>query len=286
MVTSGAGLASLLLPAPSSLEEASFKPELAPYNPFLPPNAYFQSLKQIFFDPNRMKTLIPKLLNAFHEEPRRTYAEGLLIYCYLLWRALPKGEERTEVVRMALKIGEEVTKRLPRAPTGYFFTVMATGFTALTAGVINALHLIPTYQKMLLKAIEMDKTYMWGMPLILLGAMYMKLPPFPISIGSLEKAGEAFQASAPYARRKFGLWHSFYGEYLYLTEGIEAIRPFFQRTLKEFKPDNALHVFSVDVALRDLLLIEEAVKEGRYDKYLWSPLLIPAQPYGLKPEDL
>jgi hypothetical protein len=282
-----AGIAmGLILPSfLFSKEGEEWEGELAPYNPFLPPLSYFQNLKGVAFDPPKIRKILRGLLDRFRATRKLTYAEGLLIYTYILWRALPPGKEREEVIRFASTLGAEVTDALPKAPTGYFFTVMATGFTALSAGVINALHLIPTYQKMLLKAIEIQKGYMWGMPLILLGAMYMKLPPFPISLGDMKKAGEYFEYARPYAGRKFGIWHSFYGEYLYLTRGIEAIHSFFEESLKGFRPENALHVYSMDLALRGLLLIEEAVRSGRYDKYLWSPLLIPSQPYGLKPGD-
>jgi tetratricopeptide (TPR) repeat protein len=209
----------------------------------------------------------------------------IFLYGYAYWRILPR-EEKENFSRALYTMGKEIADKIPLSPTGYMIQTAATGLSVLTAGVLNALHLLPIYRKNLQEAINRKPDYFWGLPYILLGAMYLKAPPFPLSIGDLAQAESALRKAEPLSRRKYAFWYIFYIEYLYLSSGIDKAREYERELLREVVPPTSYLAYIWDTAVVDVKNFFSAVKENRYDKYLYSPLLEIPTSSGEKPPGL
>lgn len=71
---------------------------------------------------------------------------------------------------------------------GLFWKAAAMGKMAEDSGILNALRMIRPMEKMLLKVVALDERYENAGAHRALGRMYHKLPGFPISFGSNQKA--------------------------------------------------------------------------------------------------
>lgn len=71
---------------------------------------------------------------------------------------------------------------------GLFWKAAAMGKMAEDSGIVNALRMLRPMEKMLLKVIALDEKYENAGAHRALGRMYHKLPGFPISFGSNQKA--------------------------------------------------------------------------------------------------
>ncbi|PXW86400.1 TRAP transporter TatT component family protein [Nitrosomonas sp. Nm84] len=71
---------------------------------------------------------------------------------------------------------------------GLFWRAAAMGKMAEDSGIVNALRMLRPMEKMLLKVVALDEKYENAGAHRALGRMYHKLPGFPISFGSNQKA--------------------------------------------------------------------------------------------------
>ena len=69
------------------------------------------------------------------------------------------------------------------------------GAEALTRGVLEALQLIPENQARLERVERDHPGYFYGSPALIVGKGYIKVPPFPLSVGNIAK-GIAFLRKA------------------------------------------------------------------------------------------
>jgi hypothetical protein len=261
---------------------AGFPSDLTVYDLFLPPEHYWKTTHRFMYDPSALRRIVNLLFSRYRESGLLDLAEGAFFYGYSLWRALEDREEREKVTALIYKMGEEVEKRHPRAPLGFLMQAGATGMHIVTTGILNALHLAPKYRGMLEEGIRRDPQYFYGLLQILMGALYLKAPPFPVAVGDLNKAREYLEKAEVYARRKYGFWYIFYGEYLLLTAGLEATLKLREELVKETSPPNAYLAYIRDSAITDLDRLIERYRKKEYDKYLYSPLLEVARPSGIR----
>jgi hypothetical protein len=103
-----------------------------------------------------------------------------------------------------------------------------------------------------------------------------------VGVGDLNKAREFLEKGEGYARRRYGFWYIFYGEYLLLTAGLEATLKLREELVKETSPPNAYLAYIRDSAITDLDRLIERYRKKEYDKYLYSPLLEVARPSGIR----
>ncbi|MBY0475963.1 MAG: TRAP transporter TatT component family protein [Nitrosomonas sp.] len=97
---------------------------------------------------------------------------------------------------------------------GLFWKAAAMGKIAEDSGMLNALRMLRPMEDLLLKVVELDERYENAGAHRALGRMYHKLPRFPISFGSNQKA-------LAHLKRAYGLFpqdiitRAFYAELLY-----------------------------------------------------------------------
>lgn len=88
----------------------------------------------------------------------------------------------------AVGIADQALKLNDSDVRGLFWKSAAMGKIAEDSSIVNAMRMLRPMQNMLLKVIELDEYYENAGAHRALGRMYHKLPGFPISFGSNEKA--------------------------------------------------------------------------------------------------
>lgn len=260
--------------------------ELEPFIRDHPPPYYWKYSKEVMFNLNALRRLVPQFARAYQETKRIAFGEGAYFYGYAWWRIAPK-EERRKIARFLVNHADTAIKIHPNHPFGYCTKASAFGLEVLTLGVLESLHYLPHYLNLINEAIEKKPNYSFGLPLYLCGALYLKAPPFPMAIGSLEKAGEYFEKAYPYARGNSALYYVFFAEYTYLTtQSLEKAKKVKEQMLAEMKPPTQYEVYTLDIAITDMDALFQAIASQKYDKYLYSPLLEKARPAGITPERL
>lgn len=257
--------------------------ELERYRREHPSSYYWKYLKDVMFDPRALSQLVPQCALAYRDTRKIFLGECTYFYGYAWWR-VASLEERRKIARFLVQFADEAIRIHPDQPFGYCTKASAFGLEILTLGVLEGLHYLPHYQKMISVAVEKKPDYSFGLPLYLMAAMYVKAPPFPISIGSLEKAQEYFARAYPYARGRSALYYVFYAEFTYLaTQSLAEAKKIKRKMLEEMDPPNQYEVYTLDIAISDMDNLLQAIESGTYDKYRYSPLLKKAESSGLSP---
>lgn len=260
-----------------------FPAELAPYDLYLPPSHYQEFTRRFIYDPRQLAQIVKRLYEAYESSKDPRFAEAVFFYTYAWWRATPTREERERIALWLNEVGKKVEAHHRQSPLGFIFQAAATGMIVVSTGILNALNLVPRYRQMLEQAIALNSDYFYGLLYILMAALYLKVPPFPVAVGDMGKARKYLEQAAPLARRKYGFWYIFYGEYLLLTEGPQALEKLSGELIREVNPPNAYLAYIRDSAISDLRFLLEKFQNKAYDKYLYTPLLEVAKPSGLYP---
>lgn len=103
---------------------------------------------------------------------------------------------------------------------GLFWKAAAMGKMAEDSGIVNAFRMLRPMEKMLLKVVTLDEKYENAGAHRALGRMYHKLPGFPISFGSNQKALAHLKRAHELFPRDI-ITRAFYAEVLY-DEGRKA----------------------------------------------------------------
>lgn len=106
---------------------------------------------------------------------------------------------------------------------GLFWKAAAMGKMAEDSGILNALRMLRPMENLLLKAVALDEQYENAGAHRALGRMYHKLPGFPISFGSNQKALAHLKRAHELFPRDI-ITRAFYAELLYDTGKREEAR--------------------------------------------------------------
>lgn len=106
---------------------------------------------------------------------------------------------------------------------GLFWKAAAMGKMAEDSGILNALRMLRPMESLLLKAVVLDEQYENAGAHRALGRMYHKLPGFPISFGSNQKALAHLKRAHELFPRDI-ITRAFYAELLYDTGKREEAR--------------------------------------------------------------
>ncbi|MBP6057534.1 MAG: hypothetical protein KA524_03795 [Nitrosomonas sp.] len=123
-------------------------------------------------------------------------------------------DRRARLFESCVAIADQALALNANDVRGLFWKAAAMGKMAEDSGVLNALRMIRPMEKMLLKVVALDERYENAGAHRALGRMYHKLPGFPISFGSNQKA-------LMYLKRAHDLFpqdvitRAFYAELLY-----------------------------------------------------------------------
>jgi hypothetical protein len=258
--------------------------EMGEWDPFsAPPEKYRLYWQKILFSSSVLKKRIDALslrLEKGERSPRLLDALIFLLYAY--WRSFEGREDRSRVAQLLFRVGKKLSEVAPDLPHGFMAQTIALGLEAISAGILNALQIIPLYQRNLKKAMELNPRYHWGLPITLTAALYTKTPPFPVSVGNLSEAEKYYQEGGKIARGKSALWYLFYAEYLYIVKNeIREVHRLREQMKKEMDPPDAYEYYIYDLSEGDFKNLIQVIEEGRYDRYLYSPLLPRGTPGGV-----
>ena len=248
------------------------------YNPYGPVENYWKYLRPIFYDSGYGRAYIERLWRIYRRDGDPDIGEWVLQGVYLWWRAHEAQSERIKVAQIGQKMAVEFANNYPRAAPGHVMGAVFFGAEALSRGVLNAIHLVPKVDERLRATMEIDPEYMYGLAPCLLAKMYTKVPPFPMSIGDLDKAYEFLKTAEPVAKGTFAPWYLFRAEADLHRYGHEKAFETLARMKSEVKPENVATTYLLDSMLHDAEEFRRVMRDGTYNKYTWDPVLVPAQP--------
>ena len=129
-------------------------------------------------------------------------------------------ERRVQLFERCIAIADQAIALNPNDVRGLFWKSVAMGKMAEDSGIVNAFRMLRPMEKMLLKVVALDEKYENAGAHRALGRMYHKLPGFPISFGSNQKALAHLKRAHELFPRDV-ITRAFYAEVLY-DEGRKA----------------------------------------------------------------
>ncbi|MBK6957300.1 MAG: hypothetical protein IPH22_01920 [Nitrosomonas sp.] len=129
-------------------------------------------------------------------------------------------DRRVQLFERCIAIADQAIALNPNDVRGLFWKAVAMGKMAEDSGIVNAFRMLRPMEKMLLKVITLDEKYENAGAHRALGRMYHKLPGFPISFGSNQKALAHLKRAHELFPRDV-ITRAFYAEVLY-DEGRQA----------------------------------------------------------------
>ena len=129
-------------------------------------------------------------------------------------------ERRVQLFERCIAVADQAIALNPNDVRGLFWKSVAMGKMAEDSGIVNAFRMLRPMEKMLLKVVALDEKYENAGAHRALGRMYHKLPGFPISFGSNQKALAHLKRAHELFPRDV-ITRAFYAEVLY-DEGRKA----------------------------------------------------------------
>ena len=127
---------------------------------------------------------------------------------------------RVQLFERCIAIADQALALNANDVRGLFWKAAAMGKMAEDSGIVNAFRMLRPMEKMLLKVVALDEKYENAGAHRALGRMYHKLPGFPISFGSNQKALAHLKRAHELFPRDI-ITRAFYAEVLY-DEGRKA----------------------------------------------------------------
>ncbi|AEJ00099.1 hypothetical protein Nit79A3_0192 [Nitrosomonas sp. Is79A3] len=127
---------------------------------------------------------------------------------------------RVQLFERCIAIADQALALNANDVRGLFWKAAAMGKMAEDSGIVNAFRMLRPMEKMLLKVVTLDEKYENAGAHRALGRMYHKLPGFPISFGSNQKALVHLKRAHELFPRDI-ITRAFYAEVLY-DEGRKA----------------------------------------------------------------
>lgn len=127
---------------------------------------------------------------------------------------------RVQLFERCIAVADQALALNANDVRGLFWKAAAMGKMAEDSGIVNAFRMLRPMEKMLLKVVALDEKYENAGAHRALGRMYHKLPGFPISFGSNQKALAHLKRAHELFPRDI-ITRAFYAEVLY-DEGRKA----------------------------------------------------------------
>ncbi|RMF18758.1 MAG: hypothetical protein D6761_01845 [Candidatus Dadabacteria bacterium] len=246
-------------------------------NPMAPDPARYRVLKRLIEKPDDALAAVDRLWLEYRATHRPVYADWALQYGLLWWQSLPDGADRAEAAALLQKLAAQLSREQPDHPAGPFWFAMFYGLEGLARGVLNALHMLPTFKDLLDRASTVSRDYFFGAIQTIQAKMYIKLPPFPVSYGDIDKGLALLEAGRLQQESVISLWHITRAEALYLKEGPEAALVALEG-IQKICPRDLLTAYNYEVGMFLAERFREAIANHTYNRYTWDPLLASVQP--------
>ena len=264
-----------LLSLPTLADDKLLTVDLEMLNPLAPisPRRYGK-LRSDFTEPADGEKLVRRLWQAYADTGKFDYGHWAVLYSQLWWQSLPAGKGRLRVSAIARKMATKLMADNPNSAAGPFWAAAHMGFEALVRGVLDSLRMIPHFFKLLDKAEAIDPSYLMGSVYLAKAKAYIKLPSFPMSIGSLKKGFQYLEKARPLQEHTYGLWHVFYAEAEIQRDGnAAALRAL--EGLSKVCPTDMQSLYTYEMAFWVADKLRKAIHDGSYNRYTWDPLLQP-----------
>ena len=268
--------AATLLPAKPSYAVTDLAiDELAP---FAPGTAGDDRLLLAMVDTRHCQAIVEKLWFAYKRTGKFEYAEWAANYTYVWWRTYPFGDPgRIRSAMAGRRMSTLLRNEKPNHPAGKFWSSLFIGAESISRGLLNAVHLIPESEQMMLNVFREAPTYMFGLPGLMLAKLYTKAPPFPVSVGNLDRAGSFFEASEKLDTTLLPVYYLFKAEYLHLLGQTDAALALLKSLDSPPANDMMGFRYAHETSRFDAARFRDAVHNGTYNKLTWDPLLEIAQ---------
>jgi len=270
-----AGTATLAVPGAGSAVAAAQIPHPREFNPFASAKHYEAVTKPFYGDRNIMKRVADWQIKSYQETPEAQAGEAACITLYNYWRLIEPPQERARIAQAGARFARQVARDFPRAPGGLIWVGSFEGLVMLTRGILDNLKMIPSIETPLNQAVELDPTHYFHLARLSLAKLYMKAPPFPMSIGRMETARKLLDASEK-VRTAFPIWALFEAEWQLQVNGKDAALAALD-LIEEVDPPLEGAAHTAEIAKFDAALFRQAIAGGNYDKYhgaLRAPCLI------------
>lgn len=245
------------------------------FDPRRPVDKHYATTRTIMIVPAEAEALVARLWQVFLETSELKYGEWALMYTLNWWRAVDLGAPRVRTSRIGIRMAQAITQQFPSKSMGPFWTAVFVGAESISRGILDAIQNVPEFQRNLAIAEKEDPSYMYGSPILLQAKMFIKLPPFPVSIGDLDKGVDYLERARPHAERKMAFWDIFLAEAVYLKSGRDACFQILDRIAEHVKPVDGATMFVYEMTLSDAASMRAAITNGTYNKYTWDPMLSP-----------
>lgn len=277
-----AGLATAALPqsllaAPPDIRQRLQAVPLATFDPYGPRTHYDELLRHAYFDADLCRVIVERLWGAYQQDGAAAVGRMAMYNHYIWWRTLADRHARIRYSLAGARMADRFIGDHPGDPYGYLWRAVFTGTEVLSRGVLDALQLIPTFQKQLERSRTIDPAIIYSLSGLLLAKMYIKLPPFPVSIGNVARGLEILEELRPVQEGVYAFWYLFRAEAALGREGSEEAFAWLGR-LSEVRPRDMQGAYALDSTLADAETFRLAVRNGSYNKYTWDPYLEPARP--------
>ena len=135
--------------------------------------------------------------------------------------------------------------------------------------------MVPTFMKSLEAMVKIDPSYFYGSASMLRAKMYLKTPPFPLSVGDMDNALESLEIARRYQEKHYAFYYIIRAE----AEHLQGDTKKALQTLSTFHTQidvrNNAEQFTLDMAQADGAKFAKALQDGSYDKYRFDPFMQP-----------
>lgn len=267
------GLAGLTAGALAIRPQIIFADTLAEMDPFAPLklDAYLR-LRKLMQQPTDGEALVKNLWERYVQTGKFDYGHWAVCYSQLWWQAHPPGKDRLRVSQIGRAMAEKLRTDFPAHPAGYFWSAAHMGFEALVRGVLDSLNMIPQFFNLLDEAEARDPGYLLGSVHLAKAKAYLKLPSFPMSIGSVDKGLAQLEKAKPYQEKRYALWYIVLAEAEMQRQGKEAALQALHG-LDQVCPQDMQSQYTFEISTLFAEKFRHSVATGKYNKYTWDPML-------------
>ncbi len=232
----------------------------------------YHRLRNRFQVPDDVFQVALTLWGRYKRDGIKRYGEWALIYLLFWWQTLPPGKPRIQAAQIGQKLSKIYENNHPHEVVGPYWLATFFGSEGISRGPLNSINMIPTLSAKLDRASEIDSSYYYGSVHMVRAKMYIKLPPFPMSTGDLDKGLAELEKARQYQQGRFAMWYLVLAEAEHQRAGETAARDALAR-LSEVCPDNLVTAFVYEVSMFMAEKLAKALDDGRYNKYTYDPLL-------------
>ena len=246
------------------------------YDLLRPLNKPFALTMKDLENPRVIKSILRDLSFEIDKNPLNEFLWRLRFeYSLIFWDILPPGE-KGEFARIAYAWGKKWTRLMPADPEGWLMRGLFLGAVAVSIGTLNALYFANNGKKFVEKGYILGNGLLKAFAAGLLGRLYFKLPPFPLSFGNPDKAA-IFLKEAISLDPATIYYHVFLAELLAYQEKTDEALEILNAATK-IKPRNWFQKVSYIWTMRTYDDLVDEVKsglKGKYNKYTYDFLINP-----------